>query len=287
MSNSGDSEELLQASDAVLLRIGRNLIVLQRIEVNLKLLLAHAQISGPVTAITKIIKKQEADNKYGMFGVLIKKYISSFLTPRAPSDASNEIDEPHLTFSIDLDLDPAAASLEQAFVEGMSTDRNALVHHFVEQQDLRSPEHCIAACAWLDSQHERATSFLHRIRSIIYATAEARKEQIEFISSPEFSSLVERDWLGQAPLVSELARIATQIIRTDGWSVFATAGGLLKQRMPEEVASLKVRYGHKTLKSLILATELFDTAEESTPRGGSRLLYRIKAVSGNDTNPNE
>jgi hypothetical protein len=39
---------------------------------------------------------------------------------------------------------------------------------------------------------------------------------------------------------------------------------------------MKERYGYKTLKSLILATEVFDVIEEASDRGGVRVLYRVK-----------
>ena len=286
MNNCADSEALRKASDEVLQGIGRNLIVLQRIEKNLKRLLAYAHIAGPISTITQIIKNQEAGTQREMFGKLIGLYICNFLTPRTTDASSEELKEPHVSFSIDLSLNSESASQERKFVENISKDRNVLVHNFVEHYDISSLENCMTASAWLDSQHEQSASFLHRIRSIMYATAEARKEQLHFLASPEFSSLVERDWLEQTPLVIELARISLQTPRSDGWSVFATAGSLLKQRMPEEMAALRVRYGHKTLKSLVLATELFDTAEESTPRGGSRLLYKIKSALGNGQNQN-
>jgi hypothetical protein len=35
------------------------------------------------------------------------------------------------------------------------------------------------------------------------------------------------------------------------------------------------RYGHRTLKKLLRATELFDIEEEPTARGGTRTIYRI------------
>ncbi len=35
------------------------------------------------------------------------------------------------------------------------------------------------------------------------------------------------------------------------------------------------RYGHRTLKKLLRATELFDLKEEPTPGGGTRTVYRI------------
>lgn len=50
----------------------------------------------------------------------------------------------------------------------------------------------------------------------------------------------------------------------------------IRQQVPEAVANLKERYGHKKLKGIILATEYFDICEEPTEKGGIRVLYRIK-----------
>ena len=71
--------------------------------------------------------------------------------------------------------------------------------------------------------------------------------------------------------------IATQIGRPDGWALMNVAGQLIKQNAPEELAILKEKYGHKSLKSLILATEIFDVYEESTQKGGIRVLYKLKS----------
>jgi hypothetical protein len=37
------------------------------------------------------------------------------------------------------------------------------------------------------------------------------------------------------------------------------------------------RYGHRTLKKLLQATELFDIDEEPTALGGTRTIYRINS----------
>ena len=55
------------------------------------------------------------------------------------------------------------------------------------------------------------------------------------------------------------------------------AGQLVKQHAPEELALLKEKHEYKSLKSLILATEIFDIYEEETEKGGTRVLYRLKA----------
>ena len=48
------------------------------------------------------------------------------------------------------------------------------------------------------------------------------------------------------------------------------AGSLLRQQIPEDLAALQERYGYKTLKQLMVATDLFDFHEESTTKGGIR-----------------
>ncbi len=60
------------------------------------------------------------------------------------------------------------------------------------------------------------------------------------------------------------------------WTVMDTAAQLVRQHAPEEMVGLKKKHGYKTLKELMVATELFDMSEESTERGGVRVLYRLK-----------
>jgi len=56
----------------------------------------------------------------------------------------------------------------------------------------------------------------------------------------------------------------------------SNAAHFIRQQIPEEVADLEKRYGHKKLKGIILATEYFDISEELSDKGGVRILYRIK-----------
>lgn len=63
--------------------------------------------------------------------------------------------------------------------------------------------------------------------------------------------------------------------RADGWTVLQTAQNLVRRDAPSELLDLRTRFGHATLKAVMLATELFDVAEEATPGGGIRTIYRI------------
>jgi hypothetical protein len=50
---------------------------------------------------------------------------------------------------------------------------------------------------------------------------------------------------------------------------------LIKRHAPSELDDLPSRFGHPTLKRVMLAAEIFDVAEEPTPGGGTRTIYRI------------
>jgi hypothetical protein len=74
-----------------------------------------------------------------------------------------------------------------------------------------------------------------------------------------------------------LGQIAMQTPRADGWMLLSTAGHLIKRDAPEELLDLRKRFGHSTLKGVLLATELFDVEEEATSSSETRTIYRINA----------
>ena len=54
------------------------------------------------------------------------------------------------------------------------------------------------------------------------------------------------------------------------------AGELAAKELSEELKNLKERYGFKTLKKLVIGSELFDVLDEILPGGGFRTLYRLR-----------
>ena len=83
-------------------------------------------------------------------------------------------------------------------------------------------------------------------------------------------------FIRQDRLVILLAEIASQIVREDGWTLLNTAGQLLKQYAPDELALLHKGNEHKSLKSLMLKAEVFEFKEEKTDNGGIRVLYKLQ-----------
>ena len=59
-------------------------------------------------------------------------------------------------------------------------------------------------------------------------------------------------------------------------TLLQVAGLQIRQNLPEETEQLKKQVGCKTLKELMLVSELFDIIDEPTEKGGIRVLYRPK-----------
>ena len=109
-----------------------------------------------------------------------------------------------------------------------------------------------------------------RLTSIATSLQEAAKAFVEHASSAEGQRQVELARLRGSRLVLLLGEIAQRTPRADGWMILSTAGQLIKDREPTELDGLLERYGHRTLKQLMVATGLFDIDDEPTPKGGSR-----------------
>jgi hypothetical protein len=73
-----------------------------------------------------------------------------------------------------------------------------------------------------------------------------------------------------------LGDIASQAARPDGWMLLSHADQLIREHAPEEIAALKERYGKESIQELIQATDVFEITEETTKKGGVRVLYRLK-----------
>ena len=261
--------------DEVLQRIGRNLVLFQQVEALLKYLLVYGYFRGPTSDLTGAYRQKQASLHRQTMGQLVGQITDEFL-----SDAGDDRDLPAdaqagwMSFSFRMQGDPAFYERERADMGLMVSERNDLVHHFSQRWDQTSTSSTIAAAAALDAQHARIVPIRERLHAFADAMQQGRKALAEFMATDTAKRTLEMLWLRGSPLVEVLREISLKTCRPDGWTPLAAAGYLAKQQVPEEIAAMPVRYGHRTLKRLLLATELFDVLEESTEKG-IRTVYRL------------
>lgn len=263
--------------DELLRKVGRNVILFQQLEQLLKFVVANGSLAGFASELSTL-KQQKADrvSKQTM-GALVGQYVEN---SNPESDASSkepkEIHEAYFSFSIRVECDGDYYESRKEALAQLVSDRNDLIHHLLPRFDAKSKGSCEALGKELDTQSDSIRLEIKRVQATAKAFDEGRKQMASFLGSEEGKKEFELSFLRQSRLVLMLGDIATQMTREDGWVLLSNAGQLVKEHAPEELDRMKVMHGYSSLKKLVEASEVFDVHEEETPKGGTRILFRLK-----------
>ena len=268
--------DIKPTQDEVLRRVGRNLLLFQQIEGLLKFLLSFHKAGGTLGDFKERQQKQIDAINRKMFGHLVDKYGTEVL-----KDAGVEVPEEEgpvdwITFTFRVSGDTEFVEALRRDMKLMTEQRNELVHGFLPRWLPDSPVKLQETLAYLDSQREKVLPIHEHLRTTASHIQENRKKLLEFVSSDEYQNQSELIWLQASPLVTLLRDVASQFYRKDGWSYLAHAGVLASKELPEEIRNLKERYGFKTLKKLLVESEMFDVFDEPLSNGLFRTVYKNK-----------
>lgn len=268
--------DLKSTIDEVLRRVGRNLIVFQQIEHFLKVLLANHKNTGtPESYASNLQDQAECINKK-MLGHLVEKYGIDVLQDAGAEVQEDERADDWFRFSFHISGDTEFVESMRRDLKLMTDERNELVHHFLPRWQPIALDKMEEALAYLDAQREKVLPIHEHLRSTVQHLKDGRKQLAEIIASPEYGKQVELMWLQASPLVSLFCNVAIQCHRKDGWTYLAQAGGLATKELPDDVRHLKERYGFKTLKKLLIGSEMFEIYDEPLVGGAFRTLYKVR-----------
>lgn len=251
-------------------------MLFQELERLLKFIIVNGSFSGYASELSSNKERKSASIQKQTMGQLVGQYLET-TNPECQEflDEPEELKETFISFKFHIECDTVYYETKKEALAQLVSDRNELVHHLLLKFDPNSLESCMQVEKQLDEQREKVLVEINELKQIVDTFQEGHKAYVEFLNSDECRKEFELSWLRQSRLVLLLGDIAVQTARSDGWASMNIAGQLVKKHAPEEIASLKERYGHKSLKALILATEIFDIYEEPTEKG-FRVLYKLK-----------
>ena len=258
--------ELEKAKNEVQRKIGRNLLLFQQVELMIKWLLANENFEGYTSEIKSIRDRQTEEVQKKTLGQLIGQYTKDNqpLSDPEPREGSEIPKEAYWTVTSWTRNDPLYFESKEKRLRSLASERNELVHHLLQRINAESIESWRETEQYLDCQREKILPELTELQSKIDILKKGMKKCFELLTHQESNFAI------------MLCDIANEASRSDGWTSLDIAGKLIRQHAPEEIPNLKKKYGNKTLKDLILATELFDISEESTGKGCVRVFYRLK-----------
>tara|TARA_R110001583_G_scaffold185292_1_gene345297 strand:- start:345 stop:1178 length:834 start_codon:yes stop_codon:yes gene_type:complete len=258
-------------------KIGRNLMRYQQLEQMLKYVVANAQFSGYISELKETIANKKESVKTQTMGQLIGQFVER--TDPALPDTSNEYldrNEAHFAFDFKSVVDEKYYLEKKERLSTLVSERNNLVHHLFPDLDLNSFDSCKEYDTKLDIEGEKVRIEFENTQIIAKSLHDMKNELAQYLMSEEGIKAFMLSFLRQKRLVILLADIAAQTKRDDGWTVMSSAAQLIKQHASDELASLHKGVEYKSLKSLMLKTQMFDFTEEPTKKGGVRVLYRLK-----------
>lgn len=269
--------ELETLKNEVLRKIGRNVMLFQQMEYMLKCFLANGQFSGYASELAKNIEQRRETIHKQTMGQVVKQCLEKIFSAfKETTNAPEELTAAWVSFRYTIECDDTYYEGRKNALDSIVAERNDLIHHLLPKWNSSSLESSIATEQYLDQQREKILPEFELLKSQIQAMQETIKKHTDFLASDEGEKQVELSFLRGSQLVAWLFEAAKQRARPDGWVALSNAAQFIRLHVPEEVADLEKIYGHKKLKDIILATELFDIIDEPTDKGGVRVLYRIK-----------
>lgn len=269
--------ELEKLINEVQRKIGRNVMLFQQLEHNLKVLLANGEFSGYASELQTIKEQRAATiHKQTMGQLAGQLFENTFSASEETANEPNELKEAWISFRHKIKSDENYYEERKNALASIIAERNDLIHHLWPKWDINSFESSTEIEQYLDQQREKVLSELEIQKSHIEVMQALKTEMANFLASDEATKFFELEHLRQSQLVAWLFEFAKEKARPDGWVALTSAVNFIRQQDPEEFVDLEKRYGHKKLRAIILATEFFDISEESTDKGGIRVLYRIK-----------
>jgi hypothetical protein len=253
-------------------KVGRNVILLQQLELMLKYLLTFARIEVRGTRVMRGPQDNNSQVAQKTLGPVVDQYLREVLYAN-DKFLEDEADpnEVSFKFCFRTDTGKIAPETKKQALEAIVNERNELIHNLLPRIKPDRPETYEETIEFLDDQFNNISPYIEEMKSQCAAV----KNALEYLASDCAQREVELAWLRQSRLVLLLGDIAAQMARQDGWALMSHAGQLAQKHAPGEMLALREKYGHKTLKQLLIATELFDLKEEATEKG-IRVLYRLK-----------
>ncbi|MCX7212334.1 MAG: hypothetical protein NTW53_06540 [Burkholderiales bacterium] len=239
--------------------------------------MSNARFEGTIASAPANLGERRAKFHKQTLGQLAGQFADDVLADAGERDDSESLSEAWFSFGFTIQTDCAFVEQHTAEMKAVVDARNDLIHHFLPRWSPASEESTWSALTYLDDQRAGALPLRDRLLGFTKSLQDAAKAHAEFIASPEGDRQFELQWLRQSRLVLLMGELTSRSNRSDGWTVLATAGQIVWREEPDELKCMAERYGHRTLKKLLQATELFDIDEELTARGGTRTIYRINA----------
>jgi hypothetical protein len=250
-------ERLPVTRHAVEQLFGQCVLRLQAHELLMKSIVAGHQLSAPMTDLEDAQSDRAAETGRKTMGGLVSELMGSFVVPEGqegPHDPQR--DAPFVAFKFQLAFPAEDFARIEAEHRNLVLLRNTLVHHFLEQHDLRAEDGCLAAQQTLTDALDRVARAFADLCLWAEEMERTRKALADHPASPDLHDFIVH---GRVPwhitTIAQALQEASMVLGMGDWTPVDAATCWISERHPEEQPQ---SYGCRSWRQVIHETGQFD-----------------------------
>ncbi len=240
-------------------KIGRNLLLFQKVEGLLKYIVYFKNISSQNNHLSTQQRFPDLVKKKTM-GILIDDLLNS-------KDNAENTQVLNLTFILEFSSDNY--ELKSKSLQILLEERNDLVHHLYIDTDWTSTIKCLSLNKQLDEQKSRILFEIQSLQDISKQIKRLTKQLLNEMTSGRLENTLEL-------LIIErlLIEFSIQFIQKDGWTSLSIVGQHIQEKAPNEIIKVKEIFNYTSLTEIAIAAGIFDFKKEKSAQ-----FYRLKLSS--------
>ena len=254
--------------------MGQCILRLQVYELLLKSVVTAHEISSPIATLATAQTDRADEIRCNTLGMLIRQMLGSLLVPQGQEGKGQpRNDAPSVTFRMQIILTQDDFNRTEADLRNLVEMRNHLVHHFIEEHDVRTLEGCQKAQEALAQDLDdigRAHSDLRSWAEDLETTRERVTDQ--FVSAEVQNFFVEGRVPWRRVVIVRALKEAAQALAEDGWAPVDAAVRWVNARYPDERPD---DYGCTSWQQVIHESRLFDL-QNRTAEGPRQAWFRLR-----------
>lgn len=262
--------------------LGRCMLRLQQYEHLMKTVLVQHELAGPVDELEQQRSLRVEKLSAKTLGQLVTVLFETCVVPdgfeRELSPASSRLtDRFSFAFSHRVTMEPERLAGVRSAIEDLVQLRNDLVHHFIEQFDLRTHDGCAAAISHLEGTYDRIDRYYGELEAWAKGMGEARAVMAQFMQTATFREMlvngIAPDGSFEWPATGIVAvlREATRQLAAEGWTPLESAKAWIQAIYPEQTPE---KYGCRSWPHVLHESKLFDLTYRLDETGRKRGWFR-------------
>ena len=252
--------------------MGQCILRLQVYELLLKSVVTAHEISSPIATLATAQTDRADEIRCNTLGMLIRQMLGSLLVPQGQEGKGQpRNDAPSVTVRMQIILTQDDFNRTEADLRNLVEMRNHLVHHFIEEHDVRTLEGCLKAQEALAQALDdigRAHSDLRSWAEDLETTRERVTDQ--FVSAEVQNFFVEGRVPWRRVVIVRALKESAQALAEDGWAPVDAAVRWVNARYPDERPD---DYGCTSWRQVIHESRLFDL-QNRTAEGPRQAWFR-------------